>query len=348
MKKKFLAILCIAALALVGLAGCGGDSTTKQGDAGNQDGSTNSGTLIIYSPLTQSMIDSMCTKFEDDTGIKVECLAMGTGDALKRIETEADNPQADILWSGTIGTVKNRSEFFADYTCANEEFFFDEYKNIEGNLTRFDTIPSVIMVNTDLICDIEINGYEDLLNPELKGKIAFCDPAASSSSFEHLVNMLYAMGGGDTPEGWDYVTKFCEQLDGKLLSGSSAVYKGVADGEYTVGLTFEQGSAQYVGAGAPVETVYMEEGVIFRGDGVYIIKNCPNEENARAFVDWLTSKEIQEMMNNTQYRRTIRTDVPAGDAMVPMDQINVITDDEANTAAHKSEWLDKFKDIFTQ
>ena len=248
----------------------------------------------------------------------------------------------------SIGTVKNRSEFFADYTCANEEFFFDEYKNIEGNLTRFDTIPSVIMVNTDLIGDIEINGYEDLLNPELKGKIAFCDPAASSSSFEHLVNMLYAMGGGDTPEGWDYVTKFCEQLDGKLLSGSSAVYKGVADGEYTVGLTFEQGSAQYVGAGAPVETVYMEEGVIFRGDGVYIIKNCPNEENARAFVDWLTSKEIQEMMNNTQYRRTIRTDVPAGDAMVPMDQINVITDDEANTAAHKSEWLDKFKDIFTQ
>ena len=109
MKKKFLAILCIAALALVGLAGCGGDSTTTQGDAGNQDGSTNSGTLIIYSPLTQSMIDSMCTKFEDDTGIKVECLAMGTGDALKRIETEADNPQADILWSGTIGTVKNRS-----------------------------------------------------------------------------------------------------------------------------------------------------------------------------------------------------------------------------------------------
>ena len=333
---------------LLCLTGCGDNGdTNKQGDSKDANVQTG-GTVIIYSPLTQSMIDSMCAKFEEDTGIHAECLAMGTGDALKRIETEVDNPQADILWSGTIGTVKNRSEYFADYTCVNEDAFYPEYKNVEGNLTRFDTIPSVIMVNTDLIGDIEIKGYEDLLNPELKGKIAFCDPAASSSSFEHLVNMLYAMGGGDTEEGWAYVEKFCEQLDGKLLGGSSAVYKGVADGEYTVGLTFEQGSAQYVGAGAPVETVYMEEGVIFRGDGVYIIKNCPNEENARAFVDWLTSKEIQEMMNNTQYRRTIRTDVPAGDAMVPMDQINVITDDEANTAAHKSEWLDKFKDIFTQ
>ena len=126
------------------------------------------------------------------------------------------------------------------------------------------------------------------------------------------------------------------------------LYKGVADGEYTVGLTFEQGSAQYVGAGAPVKTVYMSEGVIFRGDGVYIIKGCPNESNAQKFVDWLTSKDVQEFMNNTQYRRTIRKDVEAGDAMVPMDQIKVIQDDETDTAAHKSEWLDEFKELFTE
>ena len=213
MKKKFLVMLSITAMLLLCLTGCGDNGdTNKQGDSQDANVQTG-GTVIIYSPLTQSMIDSMCTKFEEDTGIHAECLAMGTGDALKRIETEVDNPQADILWSGTIGTVKNRSEYFADYTCVNEDAFYPEYKNVEGNLTRFDTIPSVIMVNTDLIGDIEIKGYEDLLNPELKGKIAFCDPAASSSSFEHLVNMLYAMGGGDTEEGWAYVEKFCEQLD---------------------------------------------------------------------------------------------------------------------------------------
>ena len=116
------------------------------------------------------------------------------------------------------------------------------------------------------------------------GKIAFADPAASSSSFEHLVNMLYAMGEGNPENGWEYVRQFCQQLDGKLLGGSSAVYKGVADGEYTVGLTFEQGSAQYVGAGAPVKTIYMEEGVIFRGDGAYIIKRLPKmRKNAQIF-----------------------------------------------------------------
>ena len=113
------------------------------------------------------------------------------------------------------------------------------------------------MINTDLIGDIEINGYADLLNPELKGKIVFADPQASSSSFEHLVNMLYAMGTDGQPNGWDYVREFCKQLPNGCVNSSSAVYKGVADGEYAVGLTFEQGAATYVSQGN-IKVVYME------------------------------------------------------------------------------------------
>lgn len=198
---------------------------------------------------------------------------------------------------------------------------------MEGNLTRFDCVPSVIMINTDLIGDIEINGYADLLNPELKGKIVFADPQASSSSFEHLVNMLYAMGTDGQPNGWDYVREFCKQLPNGCVNSSSAVYKGVADGEYAVGLTFEQGAATYVSQGN-IKVVYMEEGVIIRGDGVYIVKDCPNLDSARKFVDWLTSYDAQTYMNETQFRRTIRTDVPETDAMQSMSTINVITDDE--------------------
>lgn len=40
------------------------------------------GKLVLYSPLTTSMIENMLAMFEADTGIKTECLTMGTGDAL--------------------------------------------------------------------------------------------------------------------------------------------------------------------------------------------------------------------------------------------------------------------------
>ncbi|WP_246359023.1 hypothetical protein [Paenibacillus phytorum] len=40
--------------------------------------------------------------------------------------------------------------------------------------TKF--IHMVLLVNKKLIGDIKIEGFEDLLNPNLKGKIAFPDP----------------------------------------------------------------------------------------------------------------------------------------------------------------------------
>ncbi len=330
MKKLFALFLCaIMALSVA----CATAETAPE----------ETGKLVLYSPLTTSMIENMLAMFEADTGIKTECLAMGTGDALKRIAAESENPQCDILWSGTIGTVKNSSQYFQDYTCANEDAFYEQYRNVEGNLTRFDCVPSVIMINTDLIGDIEINGYADLLNPELKGKIVFADPQASSSSFEHLVNMLYAMGTDGQPNGWDYVREFCKQLPNGCVNSSSAVYKGVADGEYAVGLTFEQGAATYVSQGN-IKVVYMEEGVIIRGDGVYIVKDCPNLDSAQKFVDWLTSYDAQTYMNETQFRRTIRTDVPETDAMQSMSTINVITDDETIASENKTAWIEQFQE----
>ena len=214
-------------------------------------------------------------------------------------------------------------------------------------MTRFTDIPSVIMVNTDLIGDIKVEGYEDLLNPALKGKIAMADPSKSSSSYEHLINMLYAMGKGNPDDGWDYIKKFCANLDGKLLSGSSAVYKGVADGEYAVGCTFEEGGAKYVADGAHVKLVYMKEGVISKPDGIYIIKNAKHMENAKKFIDFITSKNAQTLITQKLHRRSVRDDVPAPVGLLEKSQINTITDNEEVVNKNKKSWLDKFKDIFT-
>ena len=345
MKKIYRCCLFIAVIAV--LTACAAPPATPSGGGYDSQEPQETGRLIIYSPLTEGMISSMVQNFEAETGISVEVLAMGTGEALRRIEAESFNPQADILWSGTIGTVRAQGDLFDEFVSTNESAFYPQYRNIEGNLTRFNTIPSVIMINTDLVGDIEINGYADILHPDLRGRIAFADPAGSSSSFEHIVNMLHAMGDGQDPEtGWDYVEAFIDQLDGTLLSSSGAVFRGVADGEYAVGLTFEQGAVQFVTAGSPVRVVYMEEGVIFRGDGVYIVRGAPNLYSARTFVDWMTSYEPQNFMNSTQFRRTIRTDVPETEAMLSMNNINVIVDDETHSSEMRSEWLDRFRDIF--
>ena len=91
-------------------------------------------------------------------------------------------------------------------------------------MTRFTDVPSVLLVNTDLAGEGKIEGYEDLLNPRLHGKIAMADPALSSSSYEQLINMLYAMGKGNPEDGWDYIRSLADNLDGNLLESSAAAF----------------------------------------------------------------------------------------------------------------------------
>ena len=330
--KKIISILIVLSLCL----GCSSEK------------SESSNALVIYCPHPLDFINPLVDDFKaKNPGINVDVIAAGTGELLKRVESEKDNPLGDILWGGSLNTIRLKMDLFENYTSTNEVNIAEFYKNVEGPITRFTTIPSVLMVNTNLSKNIKIEGYEDLLNPALKGKIACADPSASSSSFEHLVNMLYAMGNGNPEKGWDYVKKLCANLNGKLLSGSSAVYKGVADGEYTVGLTFEEGGANYVVSGSPVKLVYMKEGVVFKADGIYIIKNAKNMENAKKFVDYATSYDAQKTINEKLNRRSVRDDLPPSEILLSVDKINVIKDDDATVEANKQNWLNKFKDIFT-
>ena len=340
--KKILATALSAAMLTACFTGCGGGSGQK-----NTSGGSDENKLVIYCPHPLSFINPLVEEFEKQSGIKVEVVAAGSGELLKRVESEKANPLGDIFWGGSLSTMKPKASLFEPYTSANEDHVQAAFKNTEGSMTRFTDIPSVIMVNTDLIGDIKVEGYEDLLNPALKGKIAMADPSKSSSAYEHLINMLYAMGNGNPDNGWDYVTKFCKNLDGKLLSGSSAVYKGVADGEYAVGCTFEEGGAKYVADGAPVKLIYMKEGVISKPDGIYIIKNAKHMENAKKFIDFITSKEAQTLITQKLHRRSVRDDVPAPNGLLEKSQIHIITDDETVVNQNKKSWLDKFKDIFT-
>ncbi|HHW01593.1 MAG TPA: extracellular solute-binding protein [Thermoanaerobacterales bacterium] len=348
--KKFIVFFVVACLIFT-ITGCSSGTNSQNVPQTNtaQEGNNNaSKELVVYCPHPLELINPIVSRFESETGINVNVVAAGTGELLKRVESEASNPLGDVLWGGSILTVQPYQKYFEKYLSANEPNMQDQFKNVEGTMTRFSNIPSVIMVNTNLIGDIPMKGFEDLLNPALKGKIAFADPSASSSSFEMLVNMLYAMGNGDPEKGWDYVGKLIKNLDGKLLSGSSAVYKGVADGEYTVGLTFEEAAANYKRNGAPIDIVYMKEGVMFNPDCVMIIKGAKNLENAKKFVDFVTGSEAQKMLAKDLNRRPVIKDIPLENGLIETSQIEKTVRADRNwVLENKQAILTQFKDMFT-
>ncbi|MBW5410490.1 extracellular solute-binding protein, partial [Brachyspira hampsonii] len=339
--KLFANRIMIILIISIMILSCGGNENTSKKSS-----------LVIYSPSSRDFIDPLIEDFKSkNPNIEVEVIIAGTGELIKRIETEKNDPLCDVLMAANINLVKNNQDLFENYTSTNENEILDSYKNAEGSMTRFMISPSVLIVNTNLVGNINIEGYSDLTNEQLKGKIAFNDPSSSSSSFKHLVTMLYTMGKDDINKGWDYVNKLCDNLDGKLLTGSSAVYKGVADGEYTVGLTFENAAANYAASGSPVKLVYMKEGVIMEPAGIYIIKNAKNMENAKKFLDYMTSFDTQKKMNDELNARAVRKDLGSSPILVDIKNINAITSNEEleyidNFVKENQEsWLEKFKNI---
>ena len=303
--------------------------------------------LVIYCPHPLEFINPIVAEFEGRTGIRVFVQTGGTGELLKMAE-EGSDPPCDIFWGGSPPTTSTKRELFEPYISRNEDMVRDEFKNREGNMSRFTDIPSVIMVNTNLIGDVKVEGYEDLLQPELKGRIAMCDPATSSSAYEHLINMLYAMGDGEPEQGWDYVEDFCRNLDGILLGGSGEVYQGVAQGKYAVGLTFEEAAAHYVADRGPVKLVYMKEGVISTPDSVCIVKGSRHMKEAREFVDFVTGRDAQTVISMRLDRRSVRMDVEEPSYLPDKEDIHIIYSREDEVNSRKGTWLEHFASIYSR
>jgi len=303
-------------------------------------------TLIIYSTFASDFTGPIIELFEERYGASVELHMDDTGPTLARLRAETANPQADLMWGGCLFSLAPNTDLFEDFISINEPYMIPGQENTDGMITRFTTGTGLLIVNTYLIGDIEIHGYGCLLNPALHGQIAITYPSASSVSFHHLVNQLFAMGGGDPHSGWDYMAQFIINVDGIMLHNSDAVLKSVSDGEFIVGLACEYASLQHIKAGAPIKAVYMDEGIVGIPTGIGIVNGAGNREAAEVFINFITSYEVQAFIESGLSRRTVRSDVQSTGGRVANAELAWISTDIAYILEHEHVWIEAFWDLW--
>ena len=372
MKKRFLAA-SLATMMVLSLAACGGgekaaDTTaapaateapadTKAEDkaedtkaeaeaAGEKAPEDYKGTVVVYSPHDADPLNAGVNLFmEKYPNVKVEVVAAGTGELCNRIAAETANPIADVLWGGGADSLAAFKEYFEPYVCANDEFIGAAYKDPDGLWIGESPLPMVIFYNKDLI---EKDGltipetWEDLTKPEWKGKIAYCLPSKSGSAYTQLCTMILGHGGKE--DGWDFIKKLYDNLDGKIVDSSGKCHKMVADGEFYVGLTLEKAAVQYKDDPS-VGFVYPKDGTSAVPDGVALVKGCPNEENAKLFIDFVTSKECQTEQSGNWGRRPVRSDMEVGEGMAKLEDIPLVDYDFDWAANEKEAIIEHFNDI---
>ncbi len=271
--------------------------------------------VVVYTAFADA-VNALAPVFKERTGIEVQVVAAGSGELVRRIQAESARPLGDIVVSIGGEAIDGAPQLFARHQPQGADRFLPGIA-VSPNWVPFSvTLPTVLAVNTRLVPANEIpQTWRELADPKWKGKIAFAGADRSGSALQQLMQIVHVFG---EQEGWDL---FGKMFDNFVVTGSSgAVPRGVAQGEYAIGITLEDGAQRFIDGGSPVTIVYPREGISMGADAMALIANGPNPDGAKRLMDFIASVEGQQIIVKQFGRRAIRTDVPApANARAPAD-----------------------------
>ena len=151
----------------------------------------------------------------------------------------------------------------------------------------------------------EFSTFDDLLNPKLQGRIGISDPRTPGSGSSMWSYMHYI-------KGEEYLRRLVAQklfitrdlrlLADNLAKGKIAVTSGIGYSEF---YPFIKANLPVVALPVPKEGLYVSGGY----GHLTIFKNLPHPNATRVFVNWLLSKDGQEIFSRGMGVGTRRLDV---------------------------------------
>lgn len=246
----------------------------------------------------------LVAEFEAETGYQLEIVKAGdAGSLVSAAVLAAGNPTADVLF-GVDNTMLQRAldaGVFASYVPATRPELRPEL--LAGDfVTPVDYGDVCVNVDDSYFTDRQLappQRLSDLTLPRYRNLLVVEDPAASSPGLAFLLATIAEFG-----DGWE---QYWSQLlsNGTKVAGSwSDAYfgdftKGGGSGDYPLVVSYATSPpAEIVYAEEPkpttVSTSVMTSGCYRQVEYVGVLAGAANPAGARAVVDWLTSKRVQE------------------------------------------------------
>lgn len=290
--------------------------------------------LTIYSPLPEEELLVYCNAFRKDTGITVDCERLSAGEMIARVQEERDAPKASVLLGGAAD----------NYVQAGEAGLLEPYQSPElihvpeAYLDKNGVWNPIYVGVICFACSrdwFEREGlplpacWDDLLDPALAGQIVLASPASSGTSYTMLAALVQQRG---EPAAWDYLRALDANVGRYTRSGIEPV-EWVKSGDYAVGIVFSHDGRRAALDGYPVELQYPADGTGFEIGACALVRGGLQEEreNARRFVDWMTSQRGQECYIEAKSSR-----LPANAAARSADGLPALS--ELNLIAYDPEW----------
>lgn len=284
LKRKNAWFALAALLAAAGALGCKSDPCD----------------VVLYTYVEQTHSEPLVRSFEQASGLRVcasySSFEIKASGILHRLASEAKRPSADVLWADD--PVRPfwlaRSGLIEPYASPAAEGIPAAYREPSGLWTGVGAQARVLLVNTKLVSEkARPSSIRDLANPRWKGRIAIPNPLHGTTLVQ--MSVLGTLPGGD--DGLDFLDAL-RANDVKIATTSWDAMQLVTKGQVAVALTNTDHADAAIASGAPVASIYPDQGpkgigTLVLPTSVLMIRGGPHPAAARRLVDHLVSPEAE-------------------------------------------------------
>ncbi|PIL39864.1 Fe(3+) ABC transporter substrate-binding protein [Massilia psychrophila] len=257
--------------------------------------------LNLYSARHYQTDEALYTDFTKQTGIKINRIEAGENELLERLRNEGVHSPADVFLTVDAARL-GKAEELGLFAPITSQLLMQRIPAQMRTDTwfSFSKRARVIVANKASVNPADVQTYEDLANPKLKGKL--CVRSGSHPYNLSLGAGLLAHLGEQKTEAWakGLVANFARAPKG----GDTDQIKAVAAGECGVAIANSYYVARMLRSEKPEDKKIMEAVTIIwpnqKTTGAHInisgggmLKTAPNKESAVKFLEYLASDQAQ-------------------------------------------------------
>nr|WP_310622186.1 Fe(3+) ABC transporter substrate-binding protein [Pseudovibrio sp. M1P-2-3] len=276
----------------------------------------------IYSYRQPELIKPLLDAFSEKTGIKANIVFAKKGLA-ERIKAEGRHSPADVLLSVDVGRLQGAKELGVSAPLENDAINANIPANLrdpEGHWFGLTTRARVIYASKDRVKQDAIT-YEELADPKWKGRL--CTRSGQHVYTIGLIASMIANNGKEETQKW--LESVRDNLARKPTGNDRAQVKSVFAGECDISL----GNTYYMGKMQTNETDpeqkewaesvrilfpnTLDRGSHVNVSGMILAKNAPHKDNAIKLMEFLASKEAQEIYAAKNFEYPVLTDAEPSD-----------------------------------
>jgi len=294
------------------------------------------GKLVAYLAMNAADAVSVQAAFEKKfPQIKVDLVRAGAPALLQRILTEnrAGKILADaVLGFGFVLYELGQQKLLARYESPERQSYAPQFKDKEGYWSNVFPIVHTIAYNPKMTPLAELPArYSDLLLPKWTGKLGM-----NANNIMFLAAMMSHFG---KENGMVFLQKLAAQAP-QVRGGGTLLATLVAAGEFPVAFSINENNVEsFKQKGAPIDWLRLADPLYGELVPVGVMAGASHPAAARLFVDYVLSKEGQELFRNLGK-------VPARADVLPKfnidrDKIRMIAPEEEARTAYYAKLFDE-------